>query len=180
MSLNSEKKNRIRRLGNILLNIIEIYIPAIMLICLFVCFIVGIIFRYLLKDPQSWTFEMSSISFLQLAILSACFVQRRDEHIVFDMVYERRSKKVQCIMRIIGGVLVCITATLLIPPSVKYASSMIGLKTQILKWPRWCVFACFPIMFTILDIRALFRLICDCKAMVKQTYEKAYPKAKEE
>ena len=179
MDLRPENNNRIKKFGFTLLNVIEIYIPAIMLIVLFVCFIIGIVFRYIIKNPQSWTFELSSISFLQFAILSACLVQRDDEHIVFNMVYERRSARTQCAMRIFGGVIVCFTATLLIPNAIEYVHSMIGLKTQILQWPRWCVFVCFPITFIIMDIRTVVRLIQDIQSFVMGTYEKKYPRAKE-
>lgn len=179
MSDRSDKKIRAFKPFGFLLDVIEIYIPAIMLICLFSAFIAGIVFRYILKDPQSWTFELSSISFLQIAILSACFVQREDEHIVFDMIYARRSKRVQCIMRIIGGVIVCLTASVLIPTSVSYVGTMLGLKTQIMKWPRWCVFVCFPVTFIIMDIRSFVRLVMDVRSFADKTYEKKYPGTKE-
>ena len=178
MSAKSDVAVRASKLCQILLNAIEIYIPAIMLICLFISFIVGIIFRYIFRDPQSWTYELSSISFLQFAILASCFVQREDEHIVFDMIYAKRSKRTQCIMRILGGFIVCFTATMLIPSSVKYVSTMLGLKTQIIKMPRWMVFSCFPITFIIMDIRALFRLVLDIRSLLTKNYDKVYPRAK--
>ena len=179
MSERSDISIRAPKLCRFFLNVIEVYIPAIMLMCLFIAFIVGIVFRYIFRDPQSWTYELSSISFLQFAILSSCFVQREDEHIVFDMIYARRSKRTQCIMRIIGGIIVCFTATALIPTSIQYVGTMLGLKTQIMKLPRWCVFTCFPITFIIMDIRALIRLVLDIKAFVNKSYDKTYPKAKE-
>ncbi len=178
MSAKSDSRIRVSKLCQFLLDIIEIYIPAIMLICLFVSFIVGIVFRYVFRDPQSWTFELSSISFLQFAILSGCFVQREDEHIVFDMIYARRSKRTQCIMRIVGGIIICFTASMLIPVSIQYVGTMLGLKTQIMKLPRWCVFICFPITFVIMDIRAFIRVIFDIKALVNKTYDKVYPKTR--
>ena len=145
----------------VLLDVIEVYIPAVMLLCLFTSFIAGIIFRYVFRNPQPWTFELSSISFLQLAILSACFVQRNDRHIVFDMIYSRASERTQCLMRIIGGIIICFTAAVLIPTSIKYSASMYGLKTQILKWPRSIVFVCFPVSFVIMEIRYLHKVIID-------------------
>lgn len=158
------------------MNLIEIYIPAIMLICLFVSFVVGIVFRYVFKEPQPWTYELSTVTFLNLAILSGCFVQRKNEHIVFDMVYEKQNKKIQCIMRIVGELIICFTATVLVPTAVKYVCSMSGLKTQILKWPRWCIFVCFPTTFAIMDIRALVRLILDVRGYLNGSYERQIKK----
>ena len=141
-----------RKIFNVLIDLIEVYIPAVMLLCLFTSFIAGIIFRYVFRNPQPWTFELSSISFLQLAILSGCFVQRNDRHIVFDMIYSKASERAQCLMRILGGIIICFTAAILIPISIKYVASMYGLKTQILKWPRYIIFICFPLSFIIMEV----------------------------
>ena len=151
-----------------------------MLLCLFTSFIVGIVFRYLFRNPQPWTYELSTIAFVQFAILSSCYVQRQDEHIVFDMIYEKMSSKTKCCMRIIGGILIVFAATLLIPASIKYVSGMFGLSTQIIKWPRWVVFACFPVVFFVLDVRTIRRLVLDCISYREKDYGKRYPVRKGE
>lgn len=161
-----------------ILDLVEIAIPAIMLLCLFVSFIAGIVFRYLLRDPQAWTFELSTVAFLQLTILSACYVQREDQHIAFDMIYERMSLKAQCLMRIIGNIVVVFTATMLIPAAIKYVGTMADLSTQVLKWPRWAIFVCLPLTFLIMDIRAGHRAVLDIGSYLKGTYKKEYPKTK--
>lgn len=171
----SGKKSRAIRLCYVFLNVIEIYIPAIMLMCLFASFIVGIIFRYVFRNPQPWTFELSTIAFIQFVMLSACFVQREDEHIVFDMIYEKMSCRTQCWMRIISGIIVCLTSSILIPVAIKYVGTMLGLTTQILKWPRWCVFVSFPLTFIIIAIRSFCRIVLDVKSLFSKSYKKLYP-----
>ena len=152
---------QVMKVCRLLLDIIEIYIPAIMLICLFTSFIIGVFFRYVLKNPQPWTFELSSISFLWFVVLSWCFVQRHDRHVAFDMVYENTTQKTQRFMRIFSGVIIFTTVTILIVTSIKYVYSMSNLKTQIMKLPRSYTFICFPIAFIILDIRILHNLLID-------------------
>lgn len=154
------------KLCRLLFDIFEIYIPAIMLGCLFISFIIGVIYRYILKNPQPWTFELSSISFLWLAVLSWCFVERCNKHIVFDMMYEKMSKKTQCVMRILSSIIIFLTATILIYASIEYIDNMLNLKTQVMKWPRYFVFLCFPIALTLLNIRIMYKLSIDIRFLI--------------
>ena len=106
------KKVNWHSLGKLLKNIVEIYIPAIFFLTLFVSFLIGIIFRYVFDNPQSWTFELSSICYLAVAVLAWGIAHRTDGNVVFDMLYNRLSAKTQCILRIITNFATAVVAAL--------------------------------------------------------------------
>lgn len=158
----------------VLLDIIEIWIPVVMLLTLFVVFVLGVFYRYVVKDPKSWTYELSTVCFLSFVILSACYVQRQDKHIVFDMIFNKMSDKTQCIMRITSNCITALTCIILTPTTVHFLSSMQGLTTQILKIPRGLVFVCFLILFVSTAIRGCIRAAYDIKAFTNKTYTCQY------
>lgn len=170
------EKNNLTRKGYILLNILEIYIPAIMFIVLFISFILGIFFRYVLRNPQSWTFEISSISYLAVGVLSWGIAHRTDENVVFDMLYEKVSSKTQCGLRIFINLVVTIVSGVLIYPSIKYLLGMIGLTAQVINIPRFIIFIPFTISFTVATLRSCFRMLLDLKSFVSKDYVQKYGK----
>ena len=149
-----------------LLDILEIYIPAVLFMILFICFLVGIFFRYVIKNPQSWSFELSTVAFLSSVILAGCLADRYGEHISFDMIYDRRSEKTKTIMRIISNSLVFVFLGIAFPASVRFILSFNNLATPIMKIPQTLVFCCFPVLLIDLIIRSGVHLVIDVKKMV--------------
>ena len=163
-----------RNVWDVLLDVIEIYIPSVAFIVLFIMFLLGIVFRYVFKNPQTWTFEISRISFLWTAILAGCIADRGENHVIFDMIYVKTSPKTQCIMRIISNLLVTVFITWLIPFTVQYLMKMNTQPTSILRLPMSLVYIPFLVLFLCSTVRALHRLILDIQAFRKKTYVQMY------
>lgn len=162
----------IKKAEKIITNIVEFYIPVLLLLVLFFSFIYGIAFRYLFKNPQSWTYEISTICYLSFVVLSACYVQRVDQHICFDMFFNKMNNKIRLIMQALSNIIVCITSTILTPASIKYIRSMKNLTSQILKIPRGLIFVCFFILFFSTAIRTGIKAFYNIKELlVKETKE---------
>ena len=170
------KKQSIKKTANILLDILEIHIPSILFLVLFACFILGIFFRYVLRNPQSWTFELSTICYVAVGVLSWGIAHRADENVVFDMLYLKMSPKTQCIMRLISNVLITMTAALLIEPAYSFMMSMAGLKAQTMPIPRGLIFLPFMISFVMASARSLYRLVLDILAFKNKDYVQQYGK----
>jgi len=136
-------------------------------IVLFISFIIGIISRYLFNNPQSWTFELGSICYLAVGILSWGISHRTNDNIVFDMLYEKMSPKIQCILRIVSELLISLTAAILIFPSISYLYGMRNLTTQIIKIPRYLVFLPFTISFVTATIRSFYRFIMEVRVLYR-------------
>ena len=167
-------KNQWKKMGKFLLDLLEIYIPVSLFLVLFVCFLLGILFRYFLKAPQSWTFELSSICYLAVGILSWGVCQRSEEHIVFDMLYNKVSEKTQCLIRVVNNLVIALVALLLIVPSINYLQSLQGLKAQTLPIPRFLIFVPFTISFVSAALRSGYRFVIDLRGYLKHEYKVQY------
>src|SRR5665648_429333 len=87
---------------------IEVYLPIAVFVVLFVVFLINVFFRYIVHNPQNWTFEFSVNSFLVVGLLGACTAYRKEDHVVFDLLYTRINEKSKNIFRMISYVLVII------------------------------------------------------------------------
>lgn len=163
-----------KKIVDITKKIIEIYIPSISISLLLFSFLVGIVSRYIVKNPQSWTYEVDSIAFYIATMTSVCLVNHTNDHVVFDMFYNNFSEKNKCISRIISNILIIVFSMVLLPYSIKFISSMFGLDTQVIKIPRWIPFVTFPIVLCSSIIYSILRLIEDIKVFVNKTYKESY------
>ena len=173
------KNKKAAALGKTLLNILEIYIPAVMFMVLFVCFLIGIVFRYVLDNPQSWTFELSSICYLAVGVLSWGIAHRTDDNVVFDMLYVKLSPKMQCILRMVTNLLIAAVAAVLVWPSIEYIQEMKGLTAQTMPIPRGLIFVPFTVSFVSAAIRSTYRLVMDILAFKNKDYTQNYGKKEE-
>ena len=156
------------------IHLIEDVLPSILLLIMLLSFLIGIVYRYLFRNPQPWTYEMNSICFLSISVLSCGAAHRCNDHVVFDMIYSRRSPRSQCIMRLISNFVTLIVALLMIPASFTYLMAMSGLLTQVVKMPKMLVFVCFPVMFALTVFRCGHRFFRDIKAIREKTYLEDY------
>ena len=161
--MNEKKSSSWNKFFSVLRDTVELYYPALCLIILFLSFLIGIFSRYILKNPQSWTYELSTISFVNMVIGSWPFVQRKHGHIVFDMFYERQSDKVKRAMRITGNLLIAISAAALLPATYRYLHDMKNLTTQVIHMPRWLVFSCFAVSLFLCMSHAVLDIIEDLR-----------------
>lgn len=145
------------------LNIFEIIIPSIFVSLLLFTFMIGIISRYILKNPQTWTYEVETVSFYMFSMLSVCLVNREDGHIVFDLFYNKSSKKTQIIFRIISNLLIIIFSIILIPYTMKFIWSMNKLYLQFMNIPRYIPFISFLIVLISTIMYCLIYLYKDIK-----------------
>ncbi len=90
--------------------LITYIIPLASFIVLFILFIMQVFFRYVLKEPISWSSELITVMYVFLIFLGAAYTGKTHEHMVFPLVYEKASQKVQCILQIVGNTILTITS----------------------------------------------------------------------
>ena len=85
-----EHKNRstLLKIGQFILDLFEIYIPAVAFSVMFIVFILQIFFRYFLNNPLTWPYEITIFGFIWTAILGACYARRLGIHVVFGIIYD--------------------------------------------------------------------------------------------
>ena len=155
----------LKNIFSFILNCLEIYIPTISFIILFIVFNLQVFYRYALNQPLTWPPEVISITFLWTTILAASYAQRKNEHVSFSVIYDRVSAQLQFIMRLIANLLVVLAFLLALRPTYSYIMFMSFKKTTVLKIPYSIVF--FPMLIFLLLIigRMLYATYNDIKTL---------------
>lgn len=166
----------LKRVGRILADFVEVYLPITVFLMLFITFLINVVYRYILRNPQNWTFEFSIYSFVIVGLLGACAAYRKEDHVIFDLFYTKLGAKGQNILRMISYILVIVFFTIVIPKSISFLYSLHLKNTVsvIMKIPVWIVFSSFPILMISTVIHSTYRLVLDVKAFINKTYEQTY------
>jgi TRAP-type C4-dicarboxylate transport system permease small subunit len=62
-------------------------VAVVLLTTVFVCFVLQIVFRYLLRWPVGWTLEVSTLAWVWLVLWGGAFVVGEKDEIRFDILY---------------------------------------------------------------------------------------------
>ena len=151
----------------------EIYLPIIAFVSMFIVFLTNILFRYIFKNPQNWTFEFSINAFIVAGLLGATTAYRKEDHVVFDLIYTKLNEKWKNIFRIISYVLIISSFSFAIPKTITYLVNLPAI-TPIMRIPTKFIFSVFPILLISILFRSFYRLILDIKAFKKKTYVQLY------
>jgi C4-dicarboxylate transporter DctQ subunit len=163
----------LKRIGRWLVDFIEIYLPIAVFVMLFIAFLLNIFFRYVLKNPLNWTFEFSVNAFVVVGLLGACTAYRKEDHVVFDLVYARQKPKGQTILRMISHSLVIVFFVAALPWTIITLWTLRS-ETSIMKIPDKFIFSSLVILMISTICRSAYRLVLDIKAFRNKTYVQTY------
>lgn len=163
----------LKKIGRGIVDVIEIYLPIAVFVSMFLVFVYNIFTRYVLKNPQNWTFEFSVNSFVIVGLLGACIAYRLEDHVVFDLVYSHRSPKGQAIMRIVSYSLVIVFLAVAMPSTLRSLWNNPAV-TSIMKIPDKYIHSVIPIMMISMIARSAYRLVLDLRAISRKTYVQTY------
>ncbi len=152
---------------------LEVYLPITVFVLMFIAFLVNIFFRYVLRNPQNWTFEFSTDSFVVIGLLGACTAYRREDHVVFDLVYARLKPRGQSILRMLSYAIVIVVFLIAIPESFVYLVRLPTM-TSVLRIPERVLFMVFPVLLISTVCRSVYRLVLDIRAFRNKTYVQTY------
>lgn len=147
-----------KRVGNIMLDTLEIYIPTAAFLTMFVVFNLNVFYRYFLNNPLTWPPEVISIAFIWTTVLGACYAQRKADHVAFTVIYDRLAARSQLFFRLIGNGFIAFAFMLALKPTYDYVTFMDFKATTVLKIPFSIAFAPF-LIFMILIIGRMFHAI---------------------
>jgi TRAP-type C4-dicarboxylate transport system permease small subunit len=152
---------------------IEVYLPIGVFVIMFLTFLVNVFFRYILRNPQNWTFEFCVNAFVVVGLLGACAAYRREDHVVFDLLYNVLTPRGRSIMRMISHIIVIVVLLLALPAAAWYLWRLPSV-TSIMRIPERYIFAVFPIMLLSMILRSAYRLALDVKAFWNKSYLQTY------
>jgi C4-dicarboxylate transporter, DctQ subunit len=163
----------LKRIGRWLVDFIEVYLPVGVFVALFIVFLLNIFFRYVVKNPMNWTFEFSVNAFVIVGLLGACIAYRKEDHVVFDLVYARRNPRGQNILRMLSNAFVIAFLVAALPRTIIYLWTNPAV-TSIMKIPDKFIFSSLLIMMISTICRSAYRLVRDIKAFRNRTYVQTY------
>ena len=164
--MSAVKQHPLQKSGQTILDIIEIYLPAITFTVLFVVFLIQIFYRYFIV-PLTWPMELSLFCYLWTILFGVCYAQRDDEHIRFSLIYDKAKPKGQLVIRIIGNILLVSSFSIALYPSYKYVNFMGFKKSNVLLIPMNLAYFPFIIMMVILIGRFTVQLVKDLKILFR-------------
>jgi TRAP-type C4-dicarboxylate transport system permease small subunit len=162
-----EKNTVLKKIGVFLLDLFEIYIPSVAFSIMFVVFVLQIFFRYFLNRPLTWPYEVTIFAFIWTAILGACFARRHGVHVVFGLIYDKVSPKMQVIFRIIANGLIFAAFLIALKPSYEQVMFMAFKKSTVLKLPFHIAYSPYVVFVILILGHTLYDLIIDVRKFVK-------------
>ncbi len=120
---------------------------ALLLVTMFVCFLVQIVFRYVFNFPVGWTEEISTVTWIWGILWGAVFVLREKDEVRFDIIYSAVSPGTRRVFTMITGVALIALYAISLPAVTAYVafmkverSAFLGIRLDIL-YSIYVVFA---------------------------------------
>lgn len=124
----------------------RISIISILLFCgMFGAIIIQVVYRYILKSPLTWPYEFSIYCYIYIVFFGAGMAARRNSHIVFELFYERFSKKIRLTISIISNIFIIIILMLILRSSYSFIEFMGDVRSSALGIPFYIVLSSFPL-----------------------------------
>ena len=73
---------------------LELVLSGVAFLAMFIVIALGVLFRYLLHDPLTWSVSVATSLFIWTTMITAGLPHWADEHIQFDVLYVRFGPKV--------------------------------------------------------------------------------------
>ncbi len=157
----------IKKVGSLLLDVCEIYIPACAFLIMFCAFVLEIFCRYFLNHPLIWTYEVTVFGFIWTVILGAAYATRSGAHVMFDLLYEKQSPTGQRYMRIVGNAVLAVGFSITLPASYQFIKFMAFEKSSVLKIPFHFGYAPYLAFLLIVVGRAIYNIAQDVRVTSK-------------
>ena len=181
---------KVKKLLLFLRDCVEVYIPMISFIVLFLAFILQVLSRYVFHHPFTWTNDLIVLGFCYTVILGACYTMRTHGHVQFTMLYDSYGPKVAAGARLLGNIIIIVTFALLLVPSFKFSIFQGFQKTAVLRvsltfvFLPFCYFLLSIIGYSIKpcieDVKVLMEKMSDSEDHAKAEVLKANMKSEKE
>ena len=149
-----------KKVSDFLRNCVELYIPAVAFVVLFVVFVFQVFMRYVVRQPQAWTTEVEQMCFLWLVMLGACYCQRMKGHVTFTLLYDNLGVKGKALTAMLGNILITFTCLITFLPSLNYVWGQLERQqmTTLLKIPKTVVFLPYVVFLAFILVYAVMEV----------------------
>lgn len=151
-------KSKLKKAVLLLRDCVEIYIPVLAFCGLFGVFLLQVFSRYVLNDPKSWSMEVTSMCFVWVVLLGACYAQRQKSHVTFTLIYDILPVKWKAFTAFLGNLIIAVALAVSVLPTWEYIKFMRVQKSSVLKvsldliYSPYMVFIALIILYTVIDM----------------------------
>lgn len=157
------------------MDLFGIYLPTLCFGILFLCFMATMIMRYCFKISLNWGSELSILCYMWIMFWGSGKGLTLGDHVVFSLVYDRCSPKIQMIMKVFYHIVLAALLLWALPACIT-AMGRSNMITGVLKIPYKVAFS--PFLFMLVD-NAVRSLLLAKKAYDEYVAHKNDPVAEE-
>jgi C4-dicarboxylate transporter, DctQ subunit len=99
-------------------------VAAFMLLAMFLCFMLQILFRYVLNYPVGWTEEVSVLMWIWGVLWGAVFVLDEKDEVRFDIIYSAVAERTRRVFTVISGLALVVFYGISLPGATSYVTFM--------------------------------------------------------
>jgi TRAP-type C4-dicarboxylate transport system permease small subunit len=99
-------------------------VAVALLSLMFACFILQIVYRYVLDDPLGWTEEVIIVTWLWTVLWGAAFVVGEAEEIRFDVIYTLMPEAYRRVSTVMTGIALITLYCISLPAAYRYVAFM--------------------------------------------------------
>ncbi len=158
-----------KRALKIISDVIQVHVPAISILILFLSMFLQVILRYGFKHPSPELFEISSYTFVWTVLLGAALANRFRNHIRFDVIYSKLSKKIQLLTDIVFDGLFSFLLLISLSPVIRQALWYRIIKSEVLGIPWTFLVICLPLMMVLIIIQNIVSIYKNISVLLKKT-----------
>ena len=136
------------------MDLFGVYVPTLAFAVLFLCFMATMILRYCFKISLNWGSELAVLCYIWIMSFGSGKGLSLGDHVVFSLVYDRCSPKVQMVMKVVYNIVLFVLLLVALPACYK-AMMRSNMITGVLKIPYKIAFAPFLYMLVDNAIRSL-------------------------
>ena len=140
------------------MDLFGVYVPTLSFTVLFLCFMATMTLRYCFKYSLNWGSELAVLCYIWIMCWGSGKGLSLGDHVVFSLVYDKCSPKVQMVMKVVYNILIFVLLLVALPACYK-AMMRSNMITGVLKIPYKVAFSPFLFMLVDNSVRALIEAI---------------------
>lgn len=133
-------------------------VAVVLLVTETVILLAGVVSRYVLDNPLSWSDELASMLFIWLSMLGAVLALDRDEHMRLSAVVNRLSPNWRGWFETMSALVVCVFVAFIIVPAWQHAVEQMPITTPALELPDGLRAAALPVGIVLMFVAAVSRM----------------------
>ena len=130
---------------------------AMMLAAMFGLFILQIVFRYVLRQPSGWAYELTAVLWIWLVLFGAAFVLRSRDEVRLDIIYSSVSARARRVMTLLTSIAIVALFAVALPAIIDYILFMKVESTAYLKLRYDYVYSIFIAFAVMTIVRYIWR-----------------------